>query len=1212
MVNVECPGCGAPYSVSENRIPDAGLQMRCPKCGESFPVAKPAGGGPPPVPAAPARQPKLTLPGHMHPAGGHGLPPAGSSTGGRRLPGAGAPPPPPSKKPIFAAGSQGHAASNHLSAEGEDAQSWTPHAGGVDVPGLGDIGNAPIDDGFGALDLDLPGQEPTGPGGVTDLPMPSHQADLPQVAPPQPAQHDDLPMAAGYADLPMAASHADLPMPIDHGNLPVAADQDLPLPVPDSDLPMSALHDDLPMPVDENLPVARMDSDLPLPADQDLPLPADQDLPLPADDQDLPLPTDFNLPTAFDDDSSGAAIGGGVVGDEFGEMPLPDDDLLAPAADFDAKPVDDAFSADLESVRPPPPQPPKREGDAVGDEFAIDEVEEEPADLLDQQDGPQPVPTEEAEQPRVKVKRKRSRAMRIAIAAIPLLAIGGGLLSLTPVGPYGYHAISDALNRESHTNRLATFRQEAQEQLAADTSVEAQALLDRARSEQSQMARYRPMTAYTAYLAFIRSIRFGPDSAAIAAGRQLLDTVPSEATGDLLTLARTARTAADGQVDAASQQLNSLLASMEGDVDVLVLAGEVALLGAQPKDALALWKQAVDADKCARTLYGLARTEFALGNKEGALEHANAVLKLSKNHAGGRVLLAELLWHEDKKSVKALELLEAITTEGPARAAASKSELVTAYSLLGDIQLSQSKLTSAEKSFAAALKLDPQSQRALVGNGELFFNAGRYSEALARYEAAFRFNPQNVLAVVGKAKTKIALERAKDAKTQLLPLAKTSKHPLVGYWLGQAHEALGDREAAEKIYRQTIETGTKKHSDMVHPYVALANLLNARGDEEQAKKVLAEASETLPTNAALFNAKGDVALRNGRLDVAKAEFVAALEIEPDNSGSRFRLAITHRRLREFDQAAKQYANVAKNDPEYPGLALERGLLFEETGETDKALKMYNDALKLAPDDVDLKLRVGSTQVISGHPRQAISLLRKVLSKRPTSGEVNHFLGRALLLAGEPAEEALRYLQTAVRYDENRAEYHLYVAWAGNSAGRPDIAEAAIDRTLQLDANLGDAYWQRAVWLQKRGATVDAIKELDKAIELNPSRFEAYATRARCLSDQTKYNEAEEAWKTAIEGNPNMPDWRFRLGKILMDRNATGEAAPHLRAAVDLTMERKQTPGWLWNANWLLGEAVRATDPKRAVIAYREFLRLTPSDNAYRADAKQAIEQLEDD
>src|SRR5690606_9872467 len=84
MVNVECPGCSAPYNVSEKRIPASGLKMRCPKCGESFVVDKP--GGAAGAPAAP-----------REPGGGRAAPRPTRAGGGPM----GVPTPPPQKKPLF-------------------------------------------------------------------------------------------------------------------------------------------------------------------------------------------------------------------------------------------------------------------------------------------------------------------------------------------------------------------------------------------------------------------------------------------------------------------------------------------------------------------------------------------------------------------------------------------------------------------------------------------------------------------------------------------------------------------------------------------------------------------------------------------------------------------------------------------------------------------------------------------------------------------------------------------------------------------------------------------------------------------------------------------------------------------------------------------------------------------------------------------------------
>ena len=67
MVKVECDGCRSPYQIDERRIPPTGLKMRCPKCGKSILVNKPAGGdaaaaGAPPAPEARDMRMQPTMP----------------------------------------------------------------------------------------------------------------------------------------------------------------------------------------------------------------------------------------------------------------------------------------------------------------------------------------------------------------------------------------------------------------------------------------------------------------------------------------------------------------------------------------------------------------------------------------------------------------------------------------------------------------------------------------------------------------------------------------------------------------------------------------------------------------------------------------------------------------------------------------------------------------------------------------------------------------------------------------------------------------------------------------------------------------------------------------------------------------------------------------------------------------------------------------------
>jgi len=304
----------------------------------------------------------------------------------------------------------------------------------------------------------------------------------------------------------------------------------------------------------------------------------------------------------------------------------------------------------------------------------------------------------------------------------------------------------------------------------------------------------------------------------------------------------------------------------------------------------------------------------------------------------------------------------------------------------------------------------------------------------------------------------------------------------------------------------------------------------------------------------------------------------------------------------FDEAQLTFDKVSAADKNYPGLALERGVLFEASGQAQRALEMYQEALSKAPNDPDLMLRVGSAEVAAGHAAQAEEVLRKVLQARLNSAEANHYLGRALLLKGANLAEALRYLKRATEIDPNRAEYWLYIGWAANDAGQPSVAQDALRRALDLDQSLADAYWQRGVLERRQGAVRDAERDLTKALELKPSRFEAHASLAECNEDQAQWSTAISEWRKAISADGNRSFWRYKLGRLLYNNNGRAAAAEELSQAVQLALKEARPP-WLWEAYLMLAEHYRTSNRKNEAIEYyRNFLKLSPPDSPYRADA----------
>ena len=1098
-----------------------------------------------------------------------------------------------------------------------------PSRGEVDLPTVGST-------------RDRPARQITGAAlgfGEPDLPVPA-----PRISPPGPPGgfgdgfgELDLPLAAS-AGLPAVASgHANLPSPANpYANLPATAD-------PTNNLPTSIeLGQQLPTPI--KAPPA-MDAS----ADDLFGAPPPQPSGGLFPDGMPPAPPPSQAPTGF---GSFPPIGsGGLSGppnpdafaathtsgpiapqsDAFGSLP-PVAPVLDPAI---TRQAGGGVAFGEVNLNDDGGAPPADVGGAIGAgtssfgerNLAGGEDDMEFGNIPQEEDGaaphgsldaaPAPLPAKHGASD-VALPAKKSKTVKILLAGLLVALTGGIALSATPFGAFGTHFISDTINTGRHASMLDGTVQESRGMLAVDTADQADASIEKADAGVARAPRLAALSAYAAFLGYQREIRFGLDSAVHAHSNALLTrAAETDKEARYLDLARAAQAVADGEVAKARQAVQDLVRLDSNDIDAAILEGEVELRAKEYKNALAAWERAATLEKSARTSFGQARAYVGLGDTDKARVFAEAAMAQTKNHVGGRILLAELDFKAGKEE-KAAEILSHIVgpkEDAAVSKAASRTEMVSAHTLSGRVHLTRSRMSSAEASFAEALKLDPKDADALCGFGEVLYREGRYAEALARFEAGVQADAQSVPAKIGAAKTRIALERLQEAKEILRKLRETRpSDPVVAFWLAKAEEALGNKPEVEKILVDAIGRDPKG-ADAINLYVALAQFLAAQGRMQEADEKLAEARRKLPDSPAIHKALGSVALAAGRLNEAKGEFEIALQQDGTDLSSLFQLAVTLRRMGRFEDAQEKFDKVSTADKNYPGLALERGVLFEASGQAQRALEMYQEALSKAPNDPDLMLRVGSAEVAAGHATQAEEILRKVLRARPNSAEANHYLGRAQLLKGTNLAEALRFLRRAAEIDPNRAEYWLFIGWAANEAGQPGTAEKALEKALELDQSLADAYWQRGILLRRQGTVRDAERDLLKALELKPSRFEAHATLAECYEDQSKWGPANAAWRRAIEADGNRPFWRYKLGRLQYNAHDRAGAAEQLKRAVQLAAKETR-PAWLWEAYLMLAEVSRTGGRRaEAIEYYREYLKLAPPDSPFRQDALKQLAAL---
>ena len=452
---------------------------------------------------------------------------------------------------------------------------------------------------------------------------------------------------------------------------------------------------------------------------------------------------------------------------------------------------------------------------------------------------------------------------------------------------------------------------------------------------------------------------------------------------DSLALAEAARATDERNLTRARQKIDDIRRSDPKRIEFLVLSAQIEMLDRRPGQALVYWREVESFERSARSAFGSATAEFALGQLDASEQSAKTAVTRQPHHVGARLLMAHIAMDKRGDSDSAEKSLSQVLAGA---ADASPAELVSLQTMLGDLNLSRSRISAAEAAYSKALASDPRCSGALRGLGEALYRTGRFSESLARFEAAAQADPDDSTAAVGVAKSQLSLERVRDAVALLSKLLATHEQSfLVNYWYGAALEAVGNREEAEKSFARAVQLGGSEPSS-IDAYVSLALLKNQQGRREEAQKLLDTARAKLPLSPKLLVAIGQLALSEGRYDAAIDDFRHALQLDPTDIAARFRLGVALRKDRKFDEAMACFEAVAKVDVEFPGLALERGLLYETSGRTDDALKAFEDALAKAPNDPDLMLRVGCGNVAAGRPKEAETLLREKETEKAAAVE----------------------------------------------------------------------------------------------------------------------------------------------------------------------------------------------------------------------------------
>ncbi len=438
------------------------------------------------------------------------------------------------------------------------------------------------------------------------------------------------------------------------------------------------------------------------------------------------------------------------------------------------------------------------------------------------------------------------------------------------------------------------------------------------------------------------------------------------------------------------------------------------------------------------------------GNK-GRIKLA-AVLMLDKDIEKSSALLEEVL-KEDPKNTEALLIRAAISMsnkdadKGIADLRTILNEdpgHVKAHRLKARAHLEKGEVALARESLENAIQAEPQEIAANFELAKLLVQSGEADEAVQVLEKLLKFAPDHLGVLQSMSQIRIRQQKWDE----VAPLAqriqeKYPTNPLGYYYQGLVQQ--GEEKYAESIL--SFEESLKRAPDGVEPLIALARSHVALNQIDKALERVEKVVIRNPEHFLALNLKGEIQLRQEKLDAAAVTFNQVIEQKPE-------WPVPYRNLAKIRAVQKKPAEATAallqgyEKSKDVGLGLEVASIYDRKGETQKAIALYEELLSSRPD---LAMAANNLAMIltRDEPQQAaldqaIDLVKGFsITENPiyldTLGWVHYKRGEL--------EDAVTILEKAIRKGDQVQEIQYHLGMAYYKSGKMEQAKQALTKAL---------------------------------------------------------------------------------------------------------------------------------------------------------------------
>ncbi len=223
-------------------------------------------------------------------------------------------------------------------------------------------------------------------------------------------------------------------------------------------------------------------------------------------------------------------------------------------------------------------------------------------------------------------------------------------------------------------------------------------------------------------------------------------------------------------------------------------------------------------------------------------------------------------------------------------------------------------------------------------------------------------------------------------------------------------------------------------------------------------------------------------------------------------------------------------------------------------------------------------------------QDAARAFERSLLRHRNNPSVSYYLGRTLFHLGK-GEFALRHLQNAVDLNPLSGEYRIGLGEGLGKAGQTKAAIRELNEALSIEPNSWEAMYALGYNYSQMGDLSRAEAAYQNALGVQPGRTEILNSLGVVYARMDKFERAHEIFVQLAEDHPDRADYQVNLAVSFLNLGILEPA----RSACQKALEIK--PGYA-KAYAVTGSVYEAAgDVSRAILAYKEALRLDPHDTA---------------